>query len=155
MKIFDGIRNPLVLLMSLIFCVTSSGCNTDYNTMLQEYNGCYEVKKTDKRIPEIGTESFSRYDMIPDEEYYVNISKGLILIAPKGGISYEWSMKKKDDENQKQLLSKRFSRSISLTVDGSIKIGVPYELVLKVSDNKKKNYEDSATIYFVEEDKEK
>ncbi len=125
MKIFDGIRNPLVLLMSLIFCVTSSGCNTDYNTMLQEYNGCYEKKTVEKEVPGAGSKDFDQRKMIRSA-YEINRKRGITIVAPPGFDSYKWEIEGEDVIYYGQTLRYKPSNKISAGISHEVTLTVVY-----------------------------
>lgn len=147
MKIFDGIRNPLVLLMSLIFCVTSSGCNTDYNTMLEEYNGCYEVKTVSNPAPSIGDSGFDQYKMISQDVYYVPYGRSFILSAPDGGTAYEWTLEGGKYKSDHIVGTSRF---LECPADFTVSLGISYQLTLLVKHTSNRTYIDKATIIFVD-----
>lgn len=147
MKIFDGIRNPLVLLMSLIFCVTSSGCNTDYNTMVQEYNGCYKVTKVVTGIKKIG--QIDEKEMISLNQYNIPLNLSFVIVAPPGGDSYTWTLE--------GLVKEWTGQVFEYVSTSAVVIGKPYELTLKVTQRiddgptgYPKTYTDKAFIVFQE-----
>lgn len=137
------------LTTTLSFFMAISGCSNSVDDMVEEYNGNFRVKISEKSLPNVNSSDFSQTELIPDETYIIETNSKLKIYAPAGGKTYAWKMECKTDGNQ--ILSFKNNsteeRAFEISVGADSDSYKPYILSVEVVNQNDVILKDSAEVW--------
>lgn len=132
-------------------CMTIFGCSNSVDDMVEEYNGNFKVKISEKALPNVNSSDFSQTELIPYETYIIETNCNLKIYAPAGGKTYAWKMECKTDKNQ--ILSFKNNsteeRAFEIYVEAGSDLYKPYILSVEVVNQNDVLLKDFAEVWIL------
>ncbi len=147
-------KKLLILLLALL-CTFFAACSNSVDDMVDEYNGNFTVKISERSLPNVNSSDFTQTELIPDETYILNMNTDFKIYAPLGGKSYTWKMEYKVDENTtvslKNISSEERAFYVSVGSSENLELYEPYTLSVVVVNQNDIVLEDSAEVWILPE----
>lgn len=147
-------KKLLTLLLALL-CTFFAACSNSVDDMVDEYNGNFTVKISERSLPNVNSSDFTQTELIPDETYILNMNTDFKIYAPLGGKSYTWKMEYKVDENTtvslKNISSEERAFYVSVGSSENLELYEPYTLSVVVVNQNDIVLEDSAEVWILPE----
>lgn len=146
----------LFAFVSALLCLSIFGCSNSVDDMVDEYNGNFAVKISERSLPNVNSSDFTQTELIPDETYILNINSDFKIYAPLGGKSYTWKMEYKVDKDTtlslKNISSEERAFYVSVGSSENLELYEPYTLSVIVVNQNDVVLEDSAEVWILPED---
>lgn len=145
----SGMKNYLRLL--LIFSFVLTGCSTNYDEMIEDYNEKYfSLEPTKPNNPNISDENFLADNMLEKRYTFVKGYESS-LAAPSGGEKYNWTIKTTDSRNPENIVEESVcsEQIYNFFPERAFKNDTETTLVLTVTDYSGTEYIDTALIIVI------
>ena len=142
------IMHVLMMILMILSVLMFTACDSSYDKMLQDFNTEYFTLEPTPPLEKSITDASFSADQMLEKRYTFIKDYASSLIAPEGGVKYDWTLQTEDEEGAKTE-SVCSERIYDFMPGVDIKMDTETTLVLTVTDSSGMEYIDTALIIVI------